>query len=102
MTHSISEFLNRVVPGDCVSVMRDIPARSVDLVVTDPPYIARYRDRAGRTVANDDNADWLRPAFAEVARVLKDNRFCVSFYGWHQADRFLAAWRAAGLNHSLE
>jgi DNA modification methylase len=22
--------------------------------------------------------------------------FCVSFYGWHKADLFIAAWRAAG------
>jgi site-specific DNA-methyltransferase (adenine-specific) len=77
--------------------MAAMPDASVDLVVTDPPYGARYRDRSGRTVANDDNTAWLTPAFAQVARVLKDHRFCVSFYGWHQADRFLAAWRAAGL-----
>lgn len=88
---SVSDWENRIVHGDCISVMHAMPAQSVDLVVTDPPYLARYRDRAGRTVANDDNASWLQPAFAEAARVLKDHRFCVSFYGWHQADKFLAA-----------
>ena len=94
---SISGFVNRILQGDCTDVMRRMPERSIDLVVTDPPYAARYRDRTGRTVANDDNTRWLSPAFAEVARVLKDNRFCVSFYGWHQADAFFQAWRAAGL-----
>ena len=92
-----SDFVNRVICGDCVEIMRMMPAQSVDLVVTDPPYLARYRDRTGRTVANDDDASWLAPAFAEAARVLKDHRFLVSFYGWHRADAFLAAWRAAGL-----
>ena len=29
-------------------------------------------------------------------RVLKDRSFCLSFYGWNQADQFIAAWRAAG------
>lgn len=92
-----SDFTNRIVEGDCVTVLKTVPAASVDLVVTDPPYLVRYRARDGRSIANDDNADWLAPAFAEISRVLKDGRFCVSFYGWTQVDRFLAAWRAAGL-----
>jgi adenine-specific DNA-methyltransferase len=28
--------------------------------------------------------------------VLKNNRFCVSFYGWSRVDSFFAAWRSAG------
>ncbi len=95
--HSIFGFVNRVIPGDCVDVMRRMPERSVDFVLTDPPYAVRYRDRSGRTLLNDDSTDWLLPAFAEVARVLKDNRFCVSFYGWPRADAFLEAWRSVGL-----
>jgi DNA modification methylase len=49
-------------------------------VLTDPPYICRYRARDGETVANDDNAAWLEPAFREMYRVLKDGSFCLSFY----------------------
>jgi site-specific DNA-methyltransferase (adenine-specific) len=47
-------------------------------------------------VPNDDNDTWLMPAFAEMYRVLADNSFCVSFYGWPMADRFMQAYRAAG------
>lgn len=65
-------------------------------IVALQPYLVRYRDRTGRTVANDDNGLWLVPAAAEMHRVLKDGAFCLSFYGWNQADRFIAAWRAAG------
>jgi hypothetical protein len=61
----------------------------------DPPYVSRFCSRDGRTIVNDDNADWLRPAFAEMYRVLRYRSFCVSFYGWHKADLFIAAWRAA-------
>lgn len=73
-----------------------MPAASVEFVLTDPPYIVRYRDRQGRTVANDNNADWLAPAFAHMDRVLKQGSFCVSFYGWIKADLFIQAWHAAG------
>ena len=45
---------------------------------------------------NDDNDAWLKPAFAEIYRMLQRNSFCVSFYGWPHADRFMEAWRAAG------
>src|SRR4051794_3133917 len=97
MTESSLPILNTVLHGDCVNVMRALPPASVDFILTDPPYITRYRARDGRRVANDDNSRWLRPAFAQMHRVLKPGAFCVSFYGWSRADLFLTAWRAAGL-----
>src|ERR1700687_5844773 len=95
--YSISDFTNRIVCGDCVDVMREMPSGTVDFVLTDPPYGSRYRDRSHRTVTNDDSTNWLGPAFREIGRVLKNNSFCVSFYGWSKVDVFMAAWRAAGL-----
>ena len=92
----IQDFTNRVINGDCLKVLPQLPDRSVDFVLTDPPYLVRYQDRTGRRVANDDNGAWLKPAFAEIYRVLKNNKFCVSFYGWNKADKFLAAWKATG------
>lgn len=82
--------------GDCTAILATLPSGSVDLVVTDPPYICGYRDRSGRTVANDDHAAWLAPAFREIHRVMKPDSFCVSFYGWPDIDRFMIAWKAAG------
>jgi site-specific DNA-methyltransferase (adenine-specific) len=87
---------NTVLQGDCVNVMQQLRTGSVNFVLTDPPYLAHYRSRDGRTVANDDDATWLKPAFAEIFRVLCRDSFCVSFYGWHQADKFITAWREAG------
>lgn len=98
-TSSIESFpLNTIVNGDCLNVLPQLAANSVDFVLTDPPYITRYKSRDGRTVPNDDNDAWLKPAFAEMFRVLKRDRFCVSFYGWPHADRFLQAYRAAGFH----
>jgi adenine-specific DNA-methyltransferase len=91
-----TQTLGSVINGDCLAVLPTLADASVDFVLTDPPYLANYHDRQGRSVANDDRGDWLRPAFAEIYRVLKNHRFCVSFYGWPKADRFFAAWRAAG------
>ena len=96
MSLPMHQLRNRILHGDCVEVMSRIPSASVDFVLTDPPYICRYRARNGQTVANDDNAAWLEPAFREMYRVLKDGSFCLSFYGWQKADLFIQAWRAAG------
>ena len=89
-------FRNVIANGDCIDLMAAMPARSVDFILTDPPYLVRYKDRTGRSLANDDNADWLEPAARQMFRVLKADSLCVSFYGWTQADRFISAWRAAG------
>ncbi|QCP55140.1 DNA methylase [Trinickia violacea] len=82
--------------GDCLDILPQIPDDIVDFVLTDPPYLVNYRDRSGRSIANDANADWLVPAFAEIYRVLRDDALCVSFYGWNRVDLFFDAWKRAG------
>src|SRR5579862_5311200 len=87
---------NCLIHADCLEIMPDMPAECVDLVLTDPPYLVNYVPRDRRTIANDDNRRWLEPAFTEIFRVLKPNRFCVSFYGWNQAERFVWTWKRIG------
>lgn len=91
-----TDYSNHILHGDCIEVMGAMPARSVDLIVTDPPYITRYQSRDGRTVTNDDNGDWLRPAFTAMHRVLTRDAFCISFYGWSKIALFMTAWKHAG------
>jgi DNA modification methylase len=87
---------NTILNADCLKAMPMLPDGSVNFILTDPPYITRYQSRDGRTVPNDDNDAWLKPAFAEMYRVLANDSFAVSFYGWPMADRFMQAYRAAG------
>jgi len=98
MTGLLPPLLDGVTCGDCRDVMKAMPSRSADFILTDPPYLVRYVDRSGRSVRNDDNDAWLEPAFIEMHRVLKSGRFCVSFYAWNKADLFLRAWRKAGFS----
>ena len=88
--------IDTVLSGDCIEVMRGLDPESVDFILTDPPYLVDYRSRDGRTIRNDSDDRWLKPAFSEAHRVLRRDSFCVSFYGWPHADKFMAAWRAAG------
>ena len=91
-----TSFLDQVISGDCLTVLPQLPDASVDLVLTDPPYLVRYQSRDGRRLANDDSDAWLAPAFTELYRVLRRDRFCISFCSFTQAERFIRAWKAAG------
>ena len=91
-----NRFINSITQGDCIQVMHQMSANSVDFILTDPPYLVNYRDRDGRTIQNDANADWLKPAMREAYRVLKQNRVAVMFYGWTKVDAFFEAWKEAG------
>jgi len=34
----IEELKNKIIQGDCMEVMREMPDNSIDTVITDPPY----------------------------------------------------------------
>ena len=36
--YELDKILNTVVCGDCLDVIKDLPDKCVDLVLTDPPY----------------------------------------------------------------
>ena len=52
-------FINTLINGDCIQVMRQLPANSVDFVLTDPPYLVNYLDRSHRSIHNDSNSAGL-------------------------------------------
>ena len=82
--------------GNCVQIRAGLPNRCANFMLTDPPYVCNYRDRHGRTIANDTGTDWLEPAFHEIYRLMKPDTLCVRFYGWTALEAFLTAWKLAG------
>ena len=87
---------NQIIHGDATQTLAGLPAGSVDLIITDPPYLVNYRDRTGRTIANDDAPEAVLPALAEIYRVLKDGSYCILFCGWSEIAKFSQAWEEAG------
>jgi adenine-specific DNA-methyltransferase len=60
--------------GDCLEVMRGMADKSVDAVITDPPYyriVDAQWDRQWKT--REDYIDWLDVVSDEWKRILKDN-----------------------------
>jgi len=89
------DFINNIVCGDAVSVMKKIPDGSVDLVVTSPPYNLKnstgngMKDGRGGKWANtalqkgyshhsdnmphDEYAKWQRDCLTEMLRIIPED-----------------------------
>ena len=70
----IEDSVNRFITGDCETVMKQLPAESVDFVLTSPPY-ADKRDYGllEGTISPDDYVSWFMPKGRQIYRVLKQN-----------------------------
>ncbi|WP_303753353.1 site-specific DNA-methyltransferase [Enterococcus sp. S86.2] len=77
--------------------MKDIPDGSIDMILTDPPYLMDYRSnrRPASTrfmpIQNDTVANGkycIEQSFAEYERVLKSNTALYVFCSWHHIDFF--------------
>lgn len=73
------DYINKVICGDCLSVMKGIPDGAVDLVVTSPPYNIGngHHTNTKKVFAYDDNKtesdyqDWQVLLLEECRRVTK-------------------------------
>lgn len=61
----IRHFKNRVIQGDCLNVMGDIPSKSIDMVLCDLPY--------GTTQNHWDSVIPLDQLWGHYERIIKDN-----------------------------
>lgn len=76
--------INQIINADCLEVMKTFPDKSIDLVLTDPPYGIDYQSnmrvmsKQFDKIANDNNNSRFE-AYKELWRVLKDNTVIVVF-----------------------
>ncbi|MDI7268101.1 MAG: site-specific DNA-methyltransferase [Myxococcota bacterium] len=63
--------MGRIMHGDCLRVLASMSPRSVDLIMTSPPFgLVRKKDYGNADA--DEYLDWFRPFAAAFKRVLKD------------------------------
>lgn len=104
----MERFLNKILQGDCLELLRELPDESVDAVITDPPYCSGGRSSAERSAppsskyehstnkivhrpdfAGDgkDQRAWLRWCILwinECQRILKPGGYFLMFSDWRQ------------------
>jgi len=73
----LNEFLNKIIQGDCIEVLKNIPDNSVDLIFADPPYNLQL------------NGELFRPNQTKVDAV---NDEWDKFNSFEEYDRFTFLW----------
>ena len=85
----------KIYNDDCLKIMSNIENLSIDLVVTDPPYLMNYQsnrrkkeDRFEKIKNDKDNYELIQKYFQECHRIMKDNTAIYCFCSWHNIDFF--------------
>lgn len=83
----MKEFENKIINADCMDILKQLPEKSVDCILTDPPYFGIVKndwDNQWKDIF--DFQRWVGELGKEFLRVLKDNG---SFY-WFGDDKTIA------------
>ena len=88
----IKDLENKIINADCMDILKQLPDKCIDLVLTDPPYGMDYQS-ARRTdkynkIDGDNDLKWLPSFLEELKRVSKENSIWYIFCSWHKVDVF--------------
>lgn len=94
----------KLLYGDCVELMKNIPDKSIDLIVTDPPYLIKYKTNYRKDknhdfcseILNDDNYDLISNYIKQCYRILKDDTAMYMFCNCDRVDFFKQQLEKAG------
>lgn len=72
--------LNKIITGDVLEVMKDIPDNSIHLAITSPPYnVGKDYDSHNDEMDYEEYLDWLLKVWKEIQKVLvPGGRFCLN------------------------
>jgi modification methylase len=105
------KYLNKIICGDCLTVMQEMPAQCVDLVVTSPPYNLKnstgngMKDgRGGKwknaelvngyshyndNIPHEEYAKWQKDCLTEMFRLIKEDGAIFYNHKWRVQDGLL-------------
>ena len=78
----MDKYINQIINADCLDILKELPDKCIDLVLTDPPYgigeaRGKNKSRGNKAIAKDyGNKDWdnsipEKEIFNEILRVSK-------------------------------
>ena len=65
-----ARWMNRILQGDCRTLLATLPDESIDLTVTSPPYADQRKHTYGG-VSPGEYVEWFAPISAQLLRVTK-------------------------------
>lgn len=78
----MKNWLNKVHNGDCIELMNKMPAGSVDLVVTSPPY--NLRNSTGNGMKNGSGGKWANAELLEGYETSDDDMPHADYVEWQR------------------
>ena len=98
------KYINRIMCGDSIKLMKKVPSDYIDLIITDPPFAIDFKSNHATYNRKDSNVlkgyneilvedyeqftlDWLKGA----TRILKDSGSMYIFSGWNNLKHILNA-----------
>jgi len=81
-TTPLKPWLNRIYQGDCLQIMRTIPAESVDLIVTSPPY--NIKNSTGNGLKCGKGGKWANAALIQGYADHHDNMPHTDYVAWQR------------------
>lgn len=87
---------NRIITGDCMDVMSDLPAESVHAVVCDPPYGLAFMGRSWDDFEPREYQTFCENWAREAKRVLKPGGHMLAFSGNRTHHRLFSGVEDAG------
>lgn len=89
--------LNKIYQGDALKLMSNLPDKSVDVLITDPPYgmsfQSNFRNDKHKKITNDDDLRWLPVFVFHAYRLLKDDRQLYVFCGKQTIEVFIKEFK---------
>ena len=82
--------------ADCLEILAGLPDKSVDCVITDPPYGIDFQSHRRKEkydkIQNDNDLSFLDDLNKELFRVMKDNTHIYQFCAFKTIDKFKIAF----------
>ncbi len=102
------DYINQIICGDCLEIMRQMPDQSIDLAVTSPPYNLKNSTGNGMKCGNggkwsnaalingyatyddcmpyDEYCQWQKECLSEMYRLIKDDGAIFYNHKWRVQD----------------
>ena len=84
--------MNKIIQGDCLEKLKELPDNSVDSIVTDPPYELGFMGKSWDNTGIANNVELWK----ECLRVLKPGGHLLAFSGTRTYHRMASAIEDAG------
>ena len=71
----LNEFVNKIICGDSLKLIKNLPDESIDLILTDPPYGIKKKG-----IKNSEDLETFYNILPDCYRVLKKEGFVLIFF----------------------